>query len=170
MNLGCWASTRPEAKGLGGFEEKLSRQGFAITLREKRPDFLASGCDSASVLVASAHSRTLLAALLGVPGRLWTNFGVVRALPERARGTPGARRGHSGSSLGAPGWPERVPGSILDRFWEPWGPSKYSDCASIFGSPRRLRHIALVASHRIALTARSERNVDRKARPSRPDK
>ena len=48
----------------------MFRQGFAITLREKKPDFFASGRDSVSILVASACSWALLAALRGVPGAL----------------------------------------------------------------------------------------------------
>ena len=87
--------------------------------------FFIPGRDLASILVASARSRTLPDALSGVPGRPWglsgrfpDAQGTRQEAPESLRRSLDAL----GMLLGATGHP-RGPGSILSRFWVPRGVS-----------------------------------------------
>ena len=61
-------------------------------------------------LVASARSRPPLGDSIGVPGRTGPRPGGRLGF---ARGDPRALRGAPGTSLGRPGWLERVPRSML---------------------------------------------------------
>ena len=101
-------------------EETSLRRRFVNERREQKLDFFVAGRDSASILVASARSRTLSGALPGVSGCPW---------------------GLSGRSQGAPGTPqdapETLPRRLRDALWRHGAPQEGlgTDFESILGAP-----------------------------------
>ena len=124
-----FAGRRSTFKGLAGFagktkltkiDEKSLRCSFAHEPHEKNVFFhswtrlsIDSGC---------------LGALPDAPRRsFWprrTALQTLRVLPEHARDAPRRSKDTPGTLLGATGRAQRVPGSILRRFWEPWSLSR----------------------------------------------
>ena len=103
----CWQAQH--FQGFAGFAEnsKTRKNRRKITTMQFRArdwrgqhDFFTTGCDLASILVASARSRVLLGALSGPPGRLCR---------------------HSGCSWSTPGTPQDAPEALLERSWVPRG-------------------------------------------------
>ena len=100
-----------------GAHAKISPMTLSDRLAQKILSFFALGLDLASILVASARSRTLLGGLFGIPMRLGDSLS-----------TPGSPGGRSetlrrrspdafGTLLCVMGRPERAPDAISTRFW-----------------------------------------------------